>query len=138
MQWHLHGLGDQGHQHEQKHAARETVRHGRIGPQRASGAVIDDQDAGQQTVSGNVGHQQHFARAVHRLAVGVPKADQAEGAEAYQFPAEIEEEEVGAVDEPDKAADEDQHRGVKAGRGPVVGHVSNGIKEYEAAQSGPH
>ena len=70
--------------------------------------------------------------------IGVPEAHQAEGAQADQLPAEIEEEEVGAVDQSDEAGDEDQHRGVEAGGGLVVGHVADGVEEHECAQAGPH
>ena len=103
-----------------------------------AGAVVEDQDGGQQAVAGNVGHQQHFARAGDGFGIGVPEADQAEGAEADQFPAEIEDEEVGAVDQADEAADEDQHRAVEAGGGLVVGHVADGIEQHEGAEHGAH
>ena len=128
----LHALGHQRHQHQQEDAAGEAVRHGGIGPQRAAGAVIENQNCGQQTVAGDVRHQQHFARAVDRFAIGVPEAHQAEGAEADHLPAEIEDEQVGAVDQPDEAADEDQHRGVEARGRLVVRHVADGIEQHQS------
>ena len=75
---HLHALGHQRDEHEQEDAGGEVVRHIRIGPQGASGAVIEDQDARQQAVARDVRHQQYFARAGDSLTVGVPKANQAE------------------------------------------------------------
>ena len=138
MQRKLHGLGHQRHQHQQKDSDGEVVRHGGIGPQSATRAVIENQDGSQQSVARNVGHQQHLARAVNRLAVGVPESHQAERAQPNRLPTQIEEEQVGAVDQSDKAADEDQHRGVEAGCGAVVRHVSDGIQEYESAEASPH
>ncbi len=134
----LDAFGDEGHEHQEKDAAGKGVGDGRIGPERGTGAVIDDQDGGEETVSGDVGHEQDFACAVDRFAVGVPEADEREGAEADQFPAEIEEEEVGAEDQADEAADEDEHDGVEARGGAVVGHVPDGIEEDEESDGGAH
>ena len=96
------------------------------------------QNAGQQAVAGNVRHQQHFARAGDGLAIGVPEANQTEGAQADQFPAEIEDEEVGAVDQADEAADEDQHGAIEARCRLVVGHVADGVEQHQSADARAH
>jgi hypothetical protein len=85
-----------------------------------------------------VGHQQHFARAGDCFAVGVPEADQAERTEADHFPAEIEDKEIGAEDETDEAADEDQHGAVEARGSLVVGHVSDGVEQHQPANACAH
>ena len=138
MQWKLHGFRNQRNQHQRKNSAGECVRHARIGPECAARAMVDHQNGRQQAVARDVRHQQHFARAGNRLAVGVPEAHQAEGAQSDQFPAEIKEEEVGAVNQSHEAGDEDQHRCVESCGGLVVGHVADGVEEHECAQACPH
>ena len=138
MQRKLHGFCNQRNQHQRKNSAGESVRHTRIGPERTARAMEDHEDGRQQAVARDMRHQQHFARAGNRLAVGVPEAHQAEGAQSDQFPAEIKEKEVGAVNQSHEACDEDQHRRVEACGGLVVGHVADGVKEHECAQACPH
>ena len=100
--------------------------------------MVKDENSGEQSVTGNVRHQENFARAVYRLAIGVPETDERERAKANQFPAEIKDEEVGAIDERDKAADEDEHDHVEARCRLVVRHVTDGIKQYQAADARAH
>src|SRR5271165_2433095 len=61
MEGELDGFGYQGGQHEEEDAAGEGVRDGWISPEGAAGAEVDDEDGGQQTVAGYMGHQQDFA-----------------------------------------------------------------------------
>jgi len=134
----LDGFGDQGDEHENEDAACEAVGDGGIGPEGRTGAGIDDEDGGEQAVAGDVGHQQDFACSGDSFAVGVPEADQAEGAETDDFPAEIEDKEVSAVNEADKGSYEDEHRSVETRGGPVVGHVVDGVEQNEAAEKRAH
>ncbi len=83
-------------------------------------------------------HQQHLARAVHRFAVGVPEAHQGKRAEADHFPAKVEDEQVCAVHQRDKAADENQHCGVEARGRLVVRHIADRIEQHQAADARAH
>ena len=138
MQRNLHALRDQRDQHQCEDAARKMARHIRIGPQGAARAVVEDENRGEQSVARDVRHQQNFARAVDRFAIGVPETDESERAKADQLPAEIKDEQVCAINERDKAADEDQHDGVEARRRLVVRHIADGIKQHQAADACAH
>ncbi len=139
MQRHLHALGHESNQHQMaKIPPVNAVRNRGVGPQGAAGAVIENQDRGQQAIAGDVRHQQNFARAVDGFAVGVPEAHQRERAEADHFPAEIKDEEVRAIYQGDEPADEDEHRGVEARGRLVVRHVANRVEKHQAPDAGSH
>ena len=138
MQRKLHALGNERNEHQHKNAGGKVARHIRIGPQGATSAVIDNQNASQQPVARDVRHQQNFARACDCFRILVPESHQAEGAESDHFPAEIENEEVRAVDQPDEPADENQHGAEEAGRGLVVRHVADGVQQNESTNTRTH
>ncbi len=93
---------------------------------------------GQQTIAGNVRHQQHFSCAGDCLAIGVPEAHQAERTESDQLPAQIEDKKICAVDEPDKATDEEEHGRVESRSGFVVRNVADGVEQYQDADRRAH
>ena len=111
MQRNLHGLGHQRCKHQEEDAVGKSLRDCSDRSKRCARAVIENEDGSQQSVAGHVRHQQNFASAQHSFTLLIPEAHQAEGTQPDHFPAQIEEEQIRAINKPHKSANEHQHRG---------------------------
>ena len=81
---------------------------------------------------------QHLAGAVGGLLLAVPEAHQQEGAQPHRLPAQVQQEQVGRVDQVHEPGDEQQDQRIEAGRTLLVGHVGNGVEQDGRADPGRH
>src|SRR5579862_5444766 len=85
-----------------------------------------------------MGHEQDFSRAQDRVPLLIPESNQTEGTESDDLPEQVEQEEIRAVHQGNKSADEDEHGGVETRGGGIVRHVADGIEQDNRAEKCAH
>lgn len=138
MQRELHRFRHCRNQHQEKNRGGERALYMGIGPARGASSYKQEYDGREQAVAGEVSDRKYLACAVRRIRIGVPEANQEEGAQPDKFPTHVEEEQVGRIHKINETGYEDENQTIETGGALLFLHVGDRIKEDCSSDTRSH